>query len=191
LLRNEGNVLPLDAARAQKAIFIVAAGDDDPEQGKIFQSQIEQRVKNASIRRIDRRTTEKEYDQIFDEAKRAETIIIAPFVKRAALKGTIALPESEAEFIRKLVNLKKTVAVAAFGSPYQVRQFPEARVYMIAYAVEDVAQTAAARAIFGETAISGRSPVGLPGFFKLGDGLQLAPLKSKQKDAKEITEIPN
>ena len=170
VLRNDANVLPLDAARAQNAIFIIVAGDEDSEQGKIFQTQIEQRVKNAKVRRIDRRTTEKEYDRIFDEAKSAGTIVVAPFVKRAALKGTIALPDAEAEFVRKLVDLKKPVAVVAFGSPYQLQQFPEARVYVVTYAVEDVAQTAAARAIFGETAITGRSPVSLPGLFKIGDG---------------------
>jgi hypothetical protein len=62
---------------------------------------------------------------------------------------------------------------------------------MAAWAVEDVAQTAAARAVFGETAIQGRSPVSLPGFFKIGDGLQLAAQKGREKDAKEATEIFN
>jgi hypothetical protein len=83
------------------------------------------------------------------------------------------------------------VAVVAFGSPYQLQQFPEARCYMAAWAVEDVAQTAAARAILGETAITGSSPVGLPNFFKIGDGLQLGATKRKEKDQKEATEIFN
>nr|MBA3785589.1 hypothetical protein [Acidobacteriota bacterium] len=68
---------------------------------------------------------------------------------------------------------------------------PEAKVYLAAWAVEDVAQNAAARAIFGETAITGHSPVGLPNFFKIGDGMQLSATKRKEKDAKEATEIFN
>jgi beta-N-acetylhexosaminidase len=72
-----------------------------------------------------------------------------------------------------------------------LKQFPKARVYAAAYAVEDVAQTAAARAIFGETAITGRAPVSLPGFFKINDGLQLDATTRRQKDAKEATEIFN
>jgi beta-N-acetylhexosaminidase len=191
LFRNENNVLPLSTDRAGKTLFIVAAGDDDADQGNVFKAAIEQRVKNARVVKVDRRTTEKEYEQILNEAKRYETVVVAPFVKRAALKGTIALPDAEAEFIRDLIDEKKSVAVVAFGSPYQLQQFPKARVYAAAWAVEDAAQSAAVRAIFGETTIQGRSPVSLPGFFNIGDGLRIAASKEKQKDAKEATEIFN
>jgi beta-N-acetylhexosaminidase len=191
LLRNENNVLPLGAKQLQKAIFIIAAGDDDPDQGNVFKAAIENRLKGARVIRVDKRTTEKEYEQILDEAKKAGTIVIAPFVKRAALKGTVELPEAEADFVREIIDLKKPVAVIAFGSPYQLKQFPKAKVYAVTYAVEDAAQTAAARAIFGETAITGRAPVSLPGLFKIGDGLQLDATTRKQKDAKEATEIFN
>ncbi len=191
LFRNEKNVLPLGTKQAQNTLFIIVAGDDDADQGNVFKTAIETRVKNARVVRVDKRTTGKEYDAISDEAKKAGTIVVAPFVKRAALKGTITLPDAEAEFVRKLIDKNKSVAVVAFGSPYQLQQFPEAKVYLAAWAVEDVAQTAAARAIFGETAITGRSPVGMPNFFKIGDGLQISATKRKEKDAKEATEIFN
>ena len=191
LLRNENNVLPVSPAQAQKTMFIIAAGDDDPDQGNVFKAAIEQRVKGARVVKVDKRTTEKEFEQLLDEAKCFDRIVIAPFVKRAALKGTIELPEAEAEFIRDIIDEKRNVAIVAFGSPYQLQQFPKAKIYMTAWAVEDAAQTAAARAIFGETAIRGRSPVSLPGFFKIGDGLQIKAQKEKEKDAPEKTEIFN
>ncbi|MDQ3750352.1 MAG: glycoside hydrolase family 3 protein [Acidobacteriota bacterium] len=191
LFRNENNILPLSAKQANNAIFIIAAGDDDTDQGSVFKTAIETRLKNARVIKVDKRTTEKEYEKILDDAKKAGTVVVASFVKRAALKGTIELPETEAAFIRKLIDEKKNVAVVALGSPYQLQQFPKARSYMAAWAVEDVAQTAAVRAIFGETAIQGRSPVSLPNFFKIGDGLQIAAQKGREKDAKEATEIFN
>jgi beta-N-acetylhexosaminidase len=191
LLRNENNILPLGTKQASNTLFVIVAGDDDADQGNVFKTAIETRLKNARIVRVDKRTTEKEYDQILQDARKAGTVLVAPFVKRAALKGTIALPDAEAEFVRKLIDKNKSVAVVAFGSPYQLQQFPEAKVYMAAWAVEDAAQNAAARAIFGETAITGRSPVGLPNFFKIGDGLQLGATRRKEKDAKEATEIFN
>jgi len=101
------------------------------------------------------------------------------------------LPEAEADFMRRAIVANKNTAIVAFGSPYQLRQFPEAKSYMAAWAVEDVAQTAVARAIFGETAITGRSPVSLPNFFKIGDGLQIKSSKEREKDAKEKKEIFN
>ena len=191
LFRNENNLLPLSAKQAQTAMFIIAAGDDDADQGNVFKAAVEARLKNARVVKVDRRTTEREYEKISDEAKKAGTVVVAAFVKRAALKGTIELPEAEAAFIRRLIDEKKTLAVVALGSPYQLRQFPKARSFMAAWAVEDVAQTAAVRAVFGETAITGRSPVSLPNFFKIGDGLQIGAQKGREKDAKEATEIFN
>ena len=191
MFRNENNILPLTMEKANRTLFIIAAGDDDAEQGNVFKAAVEQRIKGGRVVKVDRRTTEKEYEQLFIEAKRAENVVVAPFVKRAALKGTIELPEAEAEFIRKLIDEKDAVAVVAFGSPYQLAQFPKVKIYAAAWAVEDAAQTAAARAIFGETAIQGRSPVGLPGLFKIGDGLQSPARKTREKDAKEQTEIFN
>ncbi|MGI9035216.1 MAG: glycoside hydrolase family 3 protein [Pyrinomonadaceae bacterium] len=191
LLRNDNKVLPLDLKRAEKTLFIIAAGDEDADQGLIFKAAIQQRVKTARVVRVDKRTTEAEYAQLLSEVKSAETVLIAPFVKRAALKGTIALPDAEAEFIRQTIAANVNTAIVAFGSPYQLWQFPAAKSYLAAWAVEDVAQTAAARAIFGETAITGHSPVSLPNLFKIGDGLQVKSSKEREKDAKEKKEIFN
>ena len=191
LFRNENDILPLSTKQAQNTMFIIAAGDDDADQGNVLKAAIEQRVKTAQVVKVDKRTTEKEYEKLLDDAKKAGTVVVAPFVKRAALKGTIALPDAEAEFIRELIDKNKNTAIVAFGSPYLIRQFPKARVYMAAWAVEDVAQTAAARAIFGETNIQGRSPVALPDFFKIGDGLQINAQKRREKETKEKTEIFN
>ncbi|MBS1794125.1 MAG: glycoside hydrolase family 3 C-terminal domain-containing protein [Acidobacteria bacterium] len=191
LLRNDNKVLPLGLKQAEKTLFVIAAGDDDADQGAVFRAAVEQRVKGARIVRIDRRTTETEYARLLNDARAAETVVIAPFVKRAALKGTIALPDAEAEFIRQAVAANKKTAVLAFGSPYQLRQFPTAACYLAAWAVEDVAQTAGVRAIFGETEIAGRTPVSLPGFFKIGDGLRIGPSTRREKDVQEKKEIFN
>lgn len=191
LLKNDNRVLPLDLKRAERTLFIIAAGDDDADQGLIFKAAVEQRVKKARVVKVDRRTTPAEYEQLLADAKQAETVLIASFVKRAALKGTVALPEAEAEFIRRAIAANKNTAIVAFGSPYQIKQFPEAKSYMAAWAVEDVAQTAGARAIFGETAITGHTPVSLPNFFKVGDGLRVKSSKEREKEAQEKKEIFN
>lgn len=191
LFRNDNKVFPLSAGQLQNALFILAAGDDDADQGSVFKAAVEQRVKNARGIKVDKRTTPAEYEQILKDAQKAETVVIAPFVKRAALKGTIELPEAEANFVRQVIAANNRAVIVAFGSPYQLKQFPEARSYMAAWAVEDVAQTAGVRAVFGETAITGHSPVSLPNFFKIGDGLQIKSSKEREKDAQEKKEIFN
>jgi len=185
LLRNEGGLLPLDQSQAASALWIVIAADDDPEEGRALIPQIGRRAKGARILKVDPRTTEAEYRAMIAEASRAETIIVASFVKRAALKGTVALPDQQAEFIRRLLALGKRTAVIAFGSPYLIRQFPDAPVYMTAYAIEDVAQEAAVRALFGEIEVAGRLPVGIPGMFEIGAGLRTQPLGTRTEKVRK------
>ncbi|HEV2706915.1 MAG TPA: glycoside hydrolase family 3 N-terminal domain-containing protein [Pyrinomonadaceae bacterium] len=179
LLRNAGGLLPLERGRAASALFIVIAADEDPEEGRTFVPEILKRVKGARLRRTEPRTSAQEYEAIVAEASQAELLVIAPFVKRAASKGTVALPEAQAAFVRRLIATGKPAAVIGFGSPYLIRQFPEAQVYVAAYAIEDVAQAAAARALFGEVAFRGRLPVRVPGLFELGAGIQLGATKKQ------------
>jgi beta-N-acetylhexosaminidase len=180
LLRNDGNLLPLDPARTGRTLFVVIAADDDEEEGRVFIPQVRRRAKDARVVKIDQRTTAAEYNAILSDAATADRIVVAPFVKRAATKGTVSLPDGQADLVRKLIGTKKPVAVIAFGGPYLIRQFQSVPVYMVAYAIEDVAQEAAVRAIFGETPISGRLPVTVPGIFELGAGIKVESRRSTE-----------
>jgi beta-glucosidase-like glycosyl hydrolase len=172
LLRDGGGLLPLGAARASRTAFVVVAADEDPEEGRRFVPQVQARVPGKGVLRADPKTTASEYDALLSEASKAETIVVAAFVKRAAGKGTVALPERQAEFVRRLVATGKPVAVVAFSGPYLVRQFPDAAAFMVAYGIEDVAQDAAARVLFGDAPARGRLPVTVPGLFAAGAGIQ-------------------
>jgi beta-N-acetylhexosaminidase len=179
LLRNAGGLLPLDTARAARALFVVVAADEDPEEGRTFVPEILRRVKGARLVRVEPRTGADEYEAIVAEASKAEFLVVATFVKRAASKGTVALPEAQAAFVRRLVASGKPAVVIGFGSPYLIRQFPEAQIYVAAYAIEDVAQAAAVRALFGEVNFRGRLPVRVPGLFELGAGIQTGATKKQ------------
>ena len=173
LLRNRGDVLPLDPAAAASTLFVVVAADEDEEEGRVLIPQVQRRAKGARVLRIGPRAAAAEHEAALAEAQKAERVVVAAFVKRAASKGTVALPEAQAELVRKLIATKKPLAVVAFAGPYLIRQFEDAPAYMVAYAIEEVAQAAAARALFGETPVTGRLPVTVPGLFALGAGLRL------------------
>lgn len=172
LLRDGRGLLPLDAKRAAGAAFVVVAADDDPEEGRTFIPRVRARAPGARVLRADPKTNAGEYDALLSEAAKAETIVVAAFVKRAAGKGTVALPERQAEFVRRLIAVGRPVAVVAFSGPYLVRQFPEAAAFVVAYGIEDVAQEAAARVLFGDAPARGRLPVTVPGLFAAGAGIQ-------------------
>jgi len=171
LLRNADNILPLTRNEADKTLFVVIAADDDAVEGIALIPEITRRVPKAKIVRLDPRSTAEEYQKVIEQTGQFEKIILAPFVKRAALKGTVALPENQTNFVKQIIALKKPVAVVAFGSPYLIRQFPEVRNYVVTYAIEEVAQTAAVRTIFGEVPFTGKLPVSVPGIFEIGAGI--------------------
>ena len=171
LLRNADDIFPLTKEKAGKTLFVVIAADDDAVEGAAFVPEIRARAPQAKIVRLDPRTTDAEYDKVLSQAKDADSVILAPFVKRAALKGTVALPENQTAFVKQMLALEKPVAVVAFGSPYLIRQFPEARNYAVTYAIEEVAQTAATRAMFGEVPFTGKLPVNIPNLFEIGAGI--------------------
>jgi beta-N-acetylhexosaminidase len=171
LLRNADGVLPLSPEKANKTLFVVIAADDDAAEGAVLVPEIQRRASKAKVVRLDPRSTAEEYQKVLSDAAGYDSVVIAPFVKRAALKGTVALPENQTAFVKQMLGTGKPVAVVAFGSPYLIRQFPDVKNYVVTYAIEDIAQNAAARAIFGEIPFSGRLPVSIPGIFEIGAGI--------------------
>jgi hypothetical protein len=171
LLRNADNIFPTTVEKANKILFVVVAADDDAVEGIALMPEIARRAPKAKIVRFDPRSTQAEYEKVVRDAGQFDAVVLAPFVKRAALKGTVALPENQTNFIKQMIALNKPVGIVAFGSPYLIRQFPAAKNYVVTYAIEEVAQTAAVRAIFGEVPFSGKLPVSVPGIFEIGAGI--------------------
>jgi beta-N-acetylhexosaminidase len=65
------------------------------------------------------------------------------------------------------------VLLAALGNPYLVRSFPNVAAYLTTYSPTPTSETALAKALFGEIAITGHLPVTIPGVAKYGDGIQV------------------
>lgn len=171
LLRNDKNLLPLSSEKAAKTLYIVVAADDDPIEGSAFIPEIKKRVPTAKTYRVDLRSTSAEYEKILNEAKDFDAVVLAVNVKRAAGKGTVALPDIQTDFVKKMIASGKDTAVIAFGSPYLIRQFPEAKTYAVTYAIEEAAQLAVVKTLFGEVKFQGRLPVGIPNLFEIGSGI--------------------
>jgi beta-N-acetylhexosaminidase len=104
-------------------------------------------------------------------ADSAAVVIVAPHVRRVEGEGRPTIPAHIAAWIDTLAQ-RRPVVVAAFGNPYVIRQFPSVRSYMVTYGVTEDLERAAVAALTGTQPITGRTPVSLPGFFTMGDGIQ-------------------
>ena len=76
--------------------------------------------------------------------------------------------------LETLFGAAKPVVLIALGNPYLVRSFPKASAMLLTFSTVPPSETAAVKALFGEMAIGGHTPVSIPGVAKLGDGLQIS-----------------
>jgi len=83
------------------------------------------------------------------------------------------LPGNYPAFLERLTAAERPVVLLALGSPYLLRSHHNAKAYLATFGAVTASEVAAVRAVLGEIGVSGRLPVSIPGFAKLGDGLTL------------------
>jgi beta-glucosidase-like glycosyl hydrolase/CubicO group peptidase (beta-lactamase class C family) len=173
LLRDEPKLLPLDATRRRRVLLIIAAGDPDPYPGEDLEREIRWRVDELQVVRTDTRFARVETVRL-PPPESYDLAVAALIVRVTDRKGTVGLPDNQAALVNELLATGKPVVVVCLGNPYLVERFPAAKTWLGAFSTVDVAQRAAARALFGQAAIGGRMPVSVPGIAKAGDGLRVA-----------------
>jgi beta-N-acetylhexosaminidase len=169
LIRDSANFIPL-AANSRVAI-VNYMPETELKASRAFAKEFT-RLHPASrvVAKVTPTSLTMQLDSVAKLVKNADVVVIATYVRRVEGEGRNTIPPLVANWIDSL-STQPNVAVVSFGNPYSIRQFPHARVYLNAYGVGDVLEISVARALNGAAPIGGKSPVSLPGFFKLGDGL--------------------
>ena len=171
LLREEPGALPLTPGR--RVMHLVVADTLDPKVAADMGRELAARVEKApETFTIDRRSNDADVQLALGGAARADTVLISFFVRFQTGRGFIALPELARPLIAKLRDIGVPLVAVSFGTPYLLRDLPFLKTYVAAYGGQPVTQVAAARALFGEAAFSGRLPVTIPGAAARGDGIQ-------------------
>ena len=190
LLRDRPRTLPLDATRPLKLLLLSIAGDPDPFPGRALEAEVRRHVDTFQSLRFD---TKFAPVANFDASalRSHDAVILALFVRVADRKGSVALPEEQAVAVRRVLAAETPAIVACFGSPYVIKNFPEAKTWLGVFSSADVAQKAAARAIFGQAPIGGRIPVSVPGAVRIGEGIDVAasPMKLEAANAETRAKI--
>jgi len=174
VVRNEGGVLPLHAEEPLKLLHLVMSSDarNDAIQG-IPEDELQDRRVSVKTISLGPEVSEETAARIVAQAREFTHVVASCFVRVAASKGTADMSASHARLLRALRDAGPPLIVVSFGSPYLLRQFPEAPVYVCAYGSAESSQRAAVAALFGEYAVGGKLPVTLPGLYPYGHGLDL------------------
>ncbi len=173
LIRNERDLLPLLGTRRAQVLSVSFRDPGDVLSGRYFDARVRNTYPRLVTRSVDESTNSEAYDDLLRRAGRSDLVIVSVYSNFA---GRVELPDATIEFVNELARRRVTHVVISFGSPYLISLFPDAQAYLLAWSSAQVSQQAAADALFGGIAISGRSPTGMDPFFALGDGIQI-PLK--------------
>ena len=173
LIRNERNLLPLLGTRRARVMSVSFRNPGDVLSGRYFDGRLRETYPRLVTRSVDAGTNSEGYEALLSRAGRSDLVVVSVYSNYA---GRVELPDATVEFVSELARRGITHVLISFGNPYLISLFPDARVYLLAWSSAQVSQQAAADALFGDIAITGRSPIGMDPFFEVGDGIQV-PLK--------------
>ncbi len=135
--------------------------------------EVKKRAPGITTTILDPSMSKADLDQVSAKTSSCTEIIAAAYVTVAAYRGNVALAGGYPDFLNGLIAGKVPVMLAALGNPYLVRNFSNVSAYLTTYSPTPTSETALAKALFGEIAITGHLPVTIPGIAKYGDGIQV------------------
>ena len=168
LLRDRDSRVPL--ARDGTVLLVTYAPEAEVSAGRTFAAEMRRLNRRTTVARISPATPPSALDSLTAAARQAGTVVLATYVRRIEGAGRVAIPPALAAWMDSLARTAPTVVVA-HGNPYVISQIPSTGSYLVTYGIGDALERAAARALTGGAPITGRSPITLPGYFSLGDGL--------------------
>jgi beta-N-acetylhexosaminidase len=111
------------------------------------------------------------YDSAATAIERTRTAVFAVSDKPVDRRGAIGIPEAVITLIGSTAVSQPTILVS-LGNPYLISNLPEVGSYVIGWRANTVTEEAVARALAGETPITGRLPISIPPDYTRGWGVQ-------------------
>jgi beta-N-acetylhexosaminidase len=175
LVRNDAKLLPLNL-RPEARIFNLAITNDEDRLwvANPFVSAMARSGRRVETIVLDERSSEAEVQKAIERATGADLVIVSLYGRvRTGQSSSIGLPQTGARALNALLSRNAPVVGISFGNPYLLQNFPTMKTYLVAYGDMPALQQAAARAVLGETDITGRLPITLPSLYARGTGIQM------------------
>jgi beta-N-acetylhexosaminidase len=179
LVKDDRNQVPLQVPRDAPILYLSVLDYPGAWQiaapSRTFIPELRKRWSQVTAIEVSDHTPLSELDLVRAVAPRYSAIVASVFVRATSGSGRLDL---SAELVRLMHDLARQNARTStpfitvfFGNPYTASFLPELPAAMLTYDFYDLPELAAVRAIAGETPISGKLPIALPGLFPIGHGL--------------------
>ena len=178
LLKDTRNQVPLKAAPDAQILYLSVL--DFPSNWRIaapsrtFIPELRKRWPNVTAIELSDRTTPAEIELVRAMAPRFDAVIASVFVRAGSASGRMDLAEPLQRLLNGINRGNRPFVTVFFGNPYVTMYMPELPALMLTYDFYDRAEASAVKALAGEIPIGGRLPIELPGYAKVGAGLDRA-----------------
>jgi len=174
LVRDRGALLPLRIEEPLRILHLVLSSDwTNAAISGIPERELAGRGLDVETRRFGPALPEAAAREILAAAAGFTHVVVSAFVRVTSSKGTAALDASHAALLEELATQGVPLVVISYGNPYLLEQFPDVGTYLCTFGWEASSQRAAISALVGESAITGKLPVTIPGLHPLGAGLEV------------------
>ena len=185
LLKDTRSQVPLEAPRDAQVLYLSVL--DFPSGWRIaapsrtFIPELRQRWPNVTSIELSDRTTPAEIELVRAMAPRFDVVIASVFVRAGSASGRMDLSEPLQRLLNGFSRADRPFVTIFFGNPYVAMYMPDLPAVMLTYDFYDRAEASAVKALAGETPIGGRLPIELPGYAKVGAGLDRAVVGSQEQ----------
>ena len=174
LVREAHGALPL-AGSARVVHLVINDVPAASAPGSELARELARRLSRApEVFLLDPKSRPEEVEPVKRAAAGADVVLVSLFVRVRTGSGRLVLPDTVRAAVGDLAAGGARLVAVSFGNPYLAADLPELSTYLAAYGDQAVLQSAAVRALFGETEIGGRLPVSIPGVAVRGEGIRKA-----------------
>jgi beta-N-acetylhexosaminidase len=173
LVRDSLKQLPLSKLpKSRRVLSITFARRTDLAAGGAFDGELRRHFSTVRSELVNADApANAEWERLLGVAKRSDVVIVSSYVSHAWNAASAEAPREFSDFVKALVAARKKPIVVSLGNPYLLQQMPRVPAYLIAWSGIGVSQRAAARALLGMNAITGRLPIRIPPGTSIGAGL--------------------
>jgi beta-N-acetylhexosaminidase len=175
LLRNNRNALPLK--KNSKVHIISVTEDSDLYAGEALGEVLRGNVHSVVVSRLWNGSSKEMVSGVAAETQKADAAILGVYLSIGAWKGENKVSPTLQELLKKIGRLNTLIVTVAFGDPYVLGKLSGADAMIAAYTGVRKAEEAVGRALLGLSPVQGKLPVTIPGSFRLGEGIMLAPVR--------------
>lgn len=171
LVKDDKHLFPMPEENG--SCLAVLSEDDFSTRGEGLTRELKRHVPNLPLYVVHAGMPNDLLTAIANQMAQCQRIYAAAFVTVAAGRGNVDLEGGLSFFLKLLEKGAAPVALVSLGSPYLLKDFPDVAAYAATFSPFSTSEIAAGKAISGEIPITGKMPISIPGFAKIGDGLDV------------------